>query len=707
MKRLLLLVCALLGFMACTEEFVEEQSAICIDAPETINVGFEDIETRIQLNEVQKSVWTKGDQVSVFYRSNANQLWRYDGETGARVANLKRVDAGVATREMDRVVVVYPYNDNYYINPSTFNVQASLPAVQSYLKDSYGLESNIMISSEEYNQVALRNVCGWLKLKLTGNGEVVESITLRGNNGEQVAGELYINSMDATAILASDMGNVTEDDGQNATGGAGANLVFDDTILKEVTLDCGAGVELGSEVTSFYISLPPQTFANGFSVDIECDGYKPMTLSTEKELVIERNTIQPMAEATFSSEIRVIANNEIWYTATQKIENSSWTFDTFGANIVSNEWNSYTGKGIITFDSDITTIGINSFYNCNNLTGIILNKSIKSIGNYAFEGCTALTEITIPANVDSIGASFRDCTSLSKIVFEKGESQIRMAAEAFDGVAAALYVDRDIKGYNLSFPFRGAKISSITIGPNMKHINSCVFGYCTELQSLNFDANAQIETIGEYAFAASNIPGEVHIPESVVDIDPTAFALTTGITSFSSSSKYYHQGVYGDLCRDMTLVRYPSERNDAWIIDNNYTKIGSWAYSGCNIETVCVLCDKEIEIGDYAFWQCSNLSNFEPWTSGWKIMVSSIGERVFGETAIEELDFYHSSFKSIYRTFGECKELKTLYLPATLEEIGEQSFEACYNLTSLYIAATTPPTLSNEAFNVVPDELKI
>ena len=47
--------------------------------------------------------------------------------------------------------------------------------------------------------------------------------------------------------------------------------------------------------TSFYIALPPQTFANGFTVEIESDGYKPMTLSTENALIIERNTIQPMA----------------------------------------------------------------------------------------------------------------------------------------------------------------------------------------------------------------------------------------------------------------------------------------------------------------------------------------------------------------------------------------------------------------------------
>jgi type I restriction enzyme S subunit len=73
-----------------------------------------------------------------------------------------------------------------------------------------------MISSAEYNDVTLKNVCGWLKLQLTGDGEVVKSITFKGNNGEQVAGELYINSAEATAILASDMGNVAVVDGKCA-----------------------------------------------------------------------------------------------------------------------------------------------------------------------------------------------------------------------------------------------------------------------------------------------------------------------------------------------------------------------------------------------------------------------------------------------------------------------------------------------------------
>jgi hypothetical protein len=187
------------------------------------------------------------------------------------------------------VVVVYPYNEDYYINPSTFNVQASLPATQHYLANSYGLDGNIMISQSEYNQIALKSVCGWLKVQLTGNGEKVKSITLNGNNGEQVAGQIYINSADATCTLAAEDG-LSGDDSI-----AGGNLVFDDTIFTSVTLNCGEGVTLGSEPTAFYIALPPQTFENGFTVEIEAMDGSIMTKSTDKTLTIERNHIQPMA----------------------------------------------------------------------------------------------------------------------------------------------------------------------------------------------------------------------------------------------------------------------------------------------------------------------------------------------------------------------------------------------------------------------------
>ena len=119
MRNLKLFALVALFFAACSTDALDEHQVAGVGdlAPETITVGFED-ETRIQL-QYGKTVWTKDDVVSVFYLSDANQKWQYKGATGSRTAKLSRVDAGVATKEMDKVIVVYPYNENYFIHPTT------------------------------------------------------------------------------------------------------------------------------------------------------------------------------------------------------------------------------------------------------------------------------------------------------------------------------------------------------------------------------------------------------------------------------------------------------------------------------------------------------------------------------------------------------------------------------------------------------------
>ena len=308
MKRFFLFALVAMMFTACATDTTQDLTP---QTPETLTVSFEE-QSRIQLNSEGKTVWTKGDLVSVFYLTDANQKWQFQGETGARVGNLTRISEGEATVTMPKVVVVYPYNESYYINIETCNVRAFLPAEQHYLADSYGLDGNILISSSEYNQFSLKNVCGWLKLQLSGDGEVIKSIKLKGNSGEQVAGELYINAVDATAALASDMGSA--DDEEN---GAGGNLVFDNTILTEVALNCGEGVTLGEESTSFYLALPPMTFEKGFTITITNAAGISYEKSTQNRVTIERNTILPMANFLIGDEkVRVYLSEKANATRT-------------------------------------------------------------------------------------------------------------------------------------------------------------------------------------------------------------------------------------------------------------------------------------------------------------------------------------------------------------------------------------------------------
>ena len=464
MKKLLLFVLAVMGFAACTQNEVEEQVAVRHDVPDSITVGFEGDDTRIQLNEAQKTVWTKGDQVSVFYFSDANQLWQYNGETGSRTANLKRVNAGEPTAQTTYNVVAYPFNEDYFLNTRTGALHATLPATQHYLKDSYGVGDNLMVAQSEFTQFSLKSVCGWLKLQLTGDGEVVKSITFKGKNGEQVAGLIHVDTATAEATLASEMGSIEDNN-------AGGNLVFDDTILTEVTLDCGTGVTLGAEATSFYIALPPQTFEKGFKVEIVCADDTKMVKSSSNSLSIERNHIQPMAEFEYET----IPNNQIWYTSDDGKVVTPYDTKVFGANIISNTYSN--GKGVITFDGDVTTIGYDAFYNRESLTSVNIPDSVTTIGNWVFCSCTSLTSVNIGDSVKTIGASaFNDCTSLTSVNIPDSVTTIG------DGAFYNCY-----------------SLTSVNIPDSRTWIGNSVFWYCASLTSVNIPDS--VTAIGNEAFA--------------------------------------------------------------------------------------------------------------------------------------------------------------------------------------------------------------
>lgn len=657
------MVCALFGFMACTQNSIEEQSAIRTDTPETIRAGFEDDETRIQLNEAQKTVWTKGDLVSVFYRSNANQQWKYDGETGARTAELKRVDAGSATRDMDRVVVVYPYNKDYYINPETYNVQATLPATQHYLANSYGRDGNIMISSSEYNQFSLKSVCGWLKLQLTGDGAVVKSIKFRGNNDEQVAGELYINSTDATAMLASDIGGTDDNN-------AGGNLVFDNTILTEVVLDCGEGVTLGKSATAFYIALPPQTFTNGFTVEIEdTDGYA-MEQSTAKTFVVERNTISPMAALEFvnpnHSTQPTPANNEIWYTNGKK----GWTAepaktDVFGVNIISNTYDAQKECWVIKFDGDVTTIGESAFYDCYSLESVTIPDSVTSIGWGAFENCGSLTSVTIGNGVTEIGnQAFYDCTSLTSVTIPNAVTTIRNYA--FSGCSSLTNV---IIGNGVTsigyLAFSGcSSLTSVTIGNGLTEIGDNVFNGCSSLQEFNGD------------FASED--GRCIIIEGVLK----SFA-SAGLTEYTIPDSVTSIGSYAFDGSTLASITIPE----------SVTSIGSYAFFGCDSLTSITIPDSVTTIGESAFHWCSNLKEFNS-KSASKDGRCLIIDGVLCSFAPAELTEYAipNDVTSIGKDiFYGCSSLINVTIPENVTSIGSDAFFFCSSLTSIYCKRTTPP----------------
>lgn len=282
MRRVVFIIFAIIALVACSQSEVEIVGSVECDNTSsnlTLNVGFEVADTRIHIDEVGKSVWDTSDLVSVFYNSDENQQWIFQGVTGDRVGTIAPMGPVKVPTIDGNIVVLYPYNDCYVYN-SDNTIKSVVGSEQQYAVASYGANGNIMVAQSQNSNLTLKNVYGWIKISLTGDTQAVKSIKLMGNNNEQLAGEVVINAEDATA-----------------------EFTHTDNPIRSLTLSSKAGVRLHVDSpTSFYIGVMPQRFANGITIEIENILGQKMTKSTSKEVVISRSTIQPMSPFEFVPE---------------------------------------------------------------------------------------------------------------------------------------------------------------------------------------------------------------------------------------------------------------------------------------------------------------------------------------------------------------------------------------------------------------------
>lgn len=95
-----------------------------------------------------------------------------------------------------------------------------------------------------------------------------------------------------------------------------------------------------------------------------------------------------------------------------------------------------TIEGTCAIKPGTNVIAEEAFYDCKNLSEIILPSSVTSIGDSAFQGCMNLSRIKIPDSITSIGDNaFRLCDNLSEIIIP--DSIKNIGADAFNPTAYA------------------------------------------------------------------------------------------------------------------------------------------------------------------------------------------------------------------------------------------------------------------------------
>ena len=233
--------------------------------------------TRVYANEDLYLRWTGDDRVSIFGTNTFNQQYRFLGETGDNSGGFSKVEGAeyVTGNPIPHTVSVYPYQEGAKISEDEV-LSLTLPAEQHYAENTFGLGANTMVSVTEDNFLQYKNAGGYLVLKLYGDGVSVSSITLKGNNGEKLAGKANVTMpLDGTP-----------------------SVVMADDAITTVTLTCEKPVQLGlteEESTQFWFVIPPVTFEEGFTVTVTNSAGESYVKSTTKSYSISRSTLSRMS----------------------------------------------------------------------------------------------------------------------------------------------------------------------------------------------------------------------------------------------------------------------------------------------------------------------------------------------------------------------------------------------------------------------------
>ena len=290
MKKCYLILALAAMFASCSKnEAVDEQPIAASKDKIYASIGEKD--TRVQLNEELKSVWNAGDEITIIGPKEYSQ-WSFDGKTGDRVGIFSRVETfDPMLDKVSKYYAIYPGMGNIdYSQTTATNAEiiTELRSAQDYVKGTYCPKSNVMFGiSDDGSSYQFKNIVSYLRLLITCDPEepkTVKSIDLLGNNGETLAGRMYINSNDGTTSFRGD----------------------DVTTVESITLNCGKnGVALSETPSEFYFVVPVVSCYKGITVCVNFTDGSTYMRSTTKSINFRPNYIHPMSVFSVDEEVEM------------------------------------------------------------------------------------------------------------------------------------------------------------------------------------------------------------------------------------------------------------------------------------------------------------------------------------------------------------------------------------------------------------------
>ena len=637
--------------------------------------------TRVYANEDLLLRWNADDRVSIFNKNTYNQQYMFTGNTGANAGGFKKVetDEFMTGNAIADVVSVYPYQESTEITEGEA-LTLTLPAVQHYAENTFGLGANTMVSVTSDNFLQYKNVGGYLVLKLYGDGVSVSSITLKGNNGEKLAGKATV-TMPLDGVPTVTISNQATD---------------------VITLVCDTPVPLGAtadESTAFWFVIPPVSFSQGFTITVIGPDGSSFEKATSTGISIERHMLKRMVP------IEVELEGGLPRSTIQEVQESADGTEVRVQGLVS----AISTRGFIVSEDDYHILVYTYPDSMSCAIGDRVEVSgyketyryVAEINHPVFSIIShdnALPELNykdITAQIDSFYSPVNVPVSCTGVLTKEGNFY-------------HVIVPGANRQGSLYWPIAGS-IDSSLIGETVRVSGLYLSSYQSGINELTDIIMTEIEEVTDPSVQPGNeiwytsTDGQIVTPFKAdafgVTIVSNTYENGKGVISFDGVvTQIGHSAFYG--CRNLASIELPI----------TIRTISSQAFERTGLESFHVP-SENIYIGQ-AFAFCSQLSSFSGAYASMDGRMLVISDQVVafapaglteyavpaGVTSIGPNSFQGAQLLSVTlpdglldirnRAFEDCTSLKSIYIPSTVTEIGDNVFMDCESLTSINIPAS-------------------
>jgi prepilin-type N-terminal cleavage/methylation domain-containing protein len=386
--------------------------------------------------------------------------------------------------------------------------------------------------------------------------------------------------------------------------------------------------------------------------------------------------------------------------------------------------------GDLQYPNNIDTVPGYAFYQCKNLTGLILTSGTTTLEDYAFGICGKFDMLRIYGaknfnngiastdtykfyfdTVDSLLSSnfyssfYYDYYNVSNGMFADTQLYIKdvlvehlIIPEGYETFCKGLFSDcGGLKTVTLpssftTIPLGGFQkcinLTSINL-ENVKYVNKCAFNGSTSISSVNLENVIEIYV---YAFGSCTGLNRVDIGNKITFLECGSFGscneslelhFNASIDLWNSIlDPYTYLGEKNGITngKKYRLFIEDIEMSGQFIVPSHWTHVSDYLFSGLTNITSVVLHDNIVRVGSYAFYDLP-IVNIE-WAN-----IKEIGRYAFYQSQINKLEVPDSVTRIEEYAFGHCENIEYINIneSSQLEHLGNGAFSYCKKIKSLYI----------------------